>query len=100
MDNILSIILDQIIHGGPQMIALLSLIVGLLLLDRKRLTNEMAKKDDRLNKIVDEYYKGNISLAEALNSVKLVLYEIKLKLSNRDTKKVVVYIYIFSKSLR
>jgi hypothetical protein len=80
MDNILSIILDQIIHGGPQMIALLSLIVGLLLLDRKRLTNEMAKKDDRLNKIVDEYYKGNISLAEALNSVKLVLYEIKLKL--------------------
>ena len=80
MDNILSIILDQIIHGGPQMISLLALIVGLLLFDRRRLTNEMAKKDDRLNKIVDEYYKGNISLAEALNSVKLVLYEIRLKL--------------------
>lgn len=80
MDNILSIIMNTILHGGPEMVAVLSLVIGLLLLDRKRLTNEIAKKDDRLNKIVDEYYKGNITLAEALNSLKLVLYEIKLKI--------------------
>ena len=62
------------------MVAVLSLVIGMLILDRKRLTNEISKKDERLNKIVDEYYKGNITLAEALNSLKLVLYEIKLKI--------------------
>lgn len=80
MDNILSIIMNTILHGGPQMIAVLSLIIGMLILDRRRLTQEISKKDERLNKIVDEYYKGNISLAEALGALRLVLYEIKLKI--------------------
>ena len=70
--------MTQILHGGPEMIAVLAFVIFLLLLDRKRLTNEITKKDERLGKIVDEYYKGNITLAEALNSLKLVLYEIKL----------------------
>jgi hypothetical protein len=80
MDNILSIIIGQILHGGPQIIALLILIIGLFLYDRRRLTKEIAKKDERLNKIVDEYYKGNITLSESLNAIRLVLFEIKTKL--------------------
>jgi hypothetical protein len=76
MDNILSIIIGQILHGGPQIIALLVLIIGCFYYDRRRLTKEI----DRLNKIVDEYYSGNITLSESLNAIRLVLYEIKTKL--------------------
>ncbi len=80
MDNILALVVGQLLHGGPETIAIMALLIVLLLWDRRRLTNEIAKKDERLNKIVDDYYKGNITLAEALNSLKLVLYEIKIKL--------------------
>ena len=38
------------------------------------------KKDEKLEKIVDDYYKGNITLSDALTSLKIVLYEIKAKL--------------------
>jgi predicted HTH domain antitoxin len=83
MESILSLIMNQILHGGPQMIAVLSLIIGILIFDRKRLTSEISKKDERLSKIVEEYYKGNISLTEALNSLKLVLHEIRISLNNK-----------------
>ena len=80
MDNVLGLLVTQILHGGPEVVAVLVLLILLLLWDRKRLTSEITKKDDRLAKIVDEYYKGNITLAEALNSLRAVLYEIRMKM--------------------
>jgi hypothetical protein len=80
MDNIIGILITQILHGGPEVVAVLALLIVLLLFERKRLTKEIASKDERLAKIVDDYYKGNITLAEALNSLKMVLYDIRTKL--------------------
>jgi hypothetical protein len=59
---------------------ILCLIIGALLYDRKRLTDELKRKDEKIEKIVDEYFKGNMTLTEALNSLKLVLFEIKGRL--------------------
>ena len=67
-------------QGGPSAIlAILVLIIVVLIFDRRRLLSEITKKDEKIDKIVDDYYKGNLTLSEALNSLKSVLYEIKGK---------------------
>lgn len=74
-------IISGIINGGPHaiMIILLLVIVGLIW-DRKRLIDDVKKKDDKVEKIVNDYYEGNLTLAGALDSLKSVLYEIKSKI--------------------
>jgi hypothetical protein len=70
-----------IVNGGNQgIISMLLVVIALLLFDRHRLNKEIGKKDDKLESIIDDYYKGNLTLAEALNSLKFVLFEIKTKL--------------------
>lgn len=56
------------------------MIIAMLLLDRHRLVKDNSRKDEKIERIVDDYYKGNLTLTEALNSLKTVLYEIRLKL--------------------
>lgn len=80
MDHLIELLITPILNGGPQVVAVAALLILILLIDRKRLTSEVAKKDERLAKIVDEYYKGNITLAEALNSLKMVLYDIRTRI--------------------
>lgn len=81
MEAILEKLLTMLFGGGPQAIsAILLLVVGLLFFERQRLLKEITKKDDKIDKIIDDYYKGNMTLTEALNSLKMVLYEIKGKL--------------------
>lgn len=58
----------------------MGLIIWHLLVERNKLVEDNKKKDEKIDKIIDDYYKGNLTLTEALNSLKLVLYEIKGKL--------------------
>lgn len=82
MDPILGNLLSMLLSGGPHAIsAILVLFVILLLIDRRRLLAEIVRKEDRIDKIVDDYYKGNVTLAEAMNSLKNVLFEIKTKIN-------------------
>jgi hypothetical protein len=77
-ESIIQKLLEAMLAGGPQaFVAILALIVALLLLERRRLVADIQKKDDKIEKIIDDYYKGNLSLSEALTHLKLVLYEIK-----------------------
>lgn len=81
MDTIIEKLLLALFNGGPEaIIAVLLIVIILLILERKRLISEITKKDEKIDKIIDDYYKGNMTLSEALNSLKLVLYEIKSKL--------------------
>ena len=81
MDSIFAKLIDSIQHGGLSgIIAILIIILILMIYDRRRLTAEITRKDEKMEKIVEEYYKGNITLTEALQSLKLVLTEIKGKL--------------------
>jgi len=80
LESITSII-TLLANGGPTaIIAVLVLIIVGLCIDRRRLLAEITRKDDKIDKIVDDYYKGNLTLSEALNSLKNVLYDLKGKL--------------------
>lgn len=80
-DTLIDKLLEAMLGGGPQaLIAVLGIVIIGLMLERQRLIKEIQKKDDKIEKIVDDYYKGNITLSDALTSLKLVLYEIKGKL--------------------
>ena len=76
-------ILDQVMTGGPKgIIVMLVVIIVALLFDRKRIVAENVKKELKIDSIIDDYYKGNLTLAEALNSLRNVLYELKGKISD------------------
>lgn len=78
MDKIFEILLPAMFSGGPAaIIAILLVAVGVLYLERRRLLEEIRRKDDKIDKIIDDYHNGNMTLSEALNSLKNVLYEIK-----------------------
>lgn len=75
-------IIDKIItvssSGGPQaIIAILFLIIIGLLHDRHFRLDEIKAKDAKLDRIIDDYFKGTMTIAEALNSLKIVLYELR-----------------------
>ena len=81
MDSLIQKLLDTLLAGGPAaIVAILVFMIIALLWERHRLLGEITKKDEKIEKIIDDYYKGNMTLSEALISLKLVLYEIKSKL--------------------
>lgn len=81
MEALFEKLIGALLSGGPQaIIAILLLFITVLILERRRLLQSIDKKDERIDKIVDEYHKGNMTLSEALNGLKLVLYEVKSKL--------------------
>jgi len=80
-DTIASGLLATLVAGGTSgVIALLLLIITGLLGDRRRVFADNAKKDAKLDAMIDNYYKSNMAVGEALNSIKIVLAEISVKL--------------------
>jgi hypothetical protein len=81
LDSIYEKLIGALLGGGPQaIIAILIFIIALLILDRKRILKEVERKDEKIERIVDDYYTGNKTLGEALTSLKLVLIEIRSRL--------------------
>lgn len=82
MSGVIEPLIQRVFSGGPEaIIAVLMLGIVLLLFERKRLLDQLSKKEEKMEKIVDDYYRGNITLSEALNNLKGVLYEIKGKIN-------------------
>ena len=78
METVIQLLVGVTQAGGPAaLIGVLVLIIGFLFYERTRLLKEVEKKDEKLEKIIDDYYKGNMTISEAFTSLKLVLYEIK-----------------------
>jgi len=74
-------LLATLVAGGTSgVIALLLLIITGLLWDRRRVFADNAKKDAKLDAMIDNYYKSNLAVGDALNSIKVVLAEISAKL--------------------
>ena len=71
-------IASTITQGGPHaVIAILCVIIMYLFWQLVDLRKEVQGKDSKIYKLIDDYHTGNITLTEALTSLKLVLYEIK-----------------------
>jgi hypothetical protein len=81
LESIFEKLIGALLGGGPQaIIAILALIIVLLIIDRKRIISEVSRKDEKIERIVDDYYTGNKTLSESLTSLKLVMIEIRSKL--------------------
>ena len=81
MDDVIEKLVTLMANGGPGgIIAMLIIVVIALILDRRNLVKSSEKKDEKIDKIVEDFHKGNISITEAMNGVKMVLVEIKAKL--------------------
>lgn len=75
--------------GSAAVIAILAIIVGILIQDRKILVKELndaiqkvydAKDSETksIKEIVDKYHQGNLDLVQALNEIKVVLAAIQI----------------------
>lgn len=72
---------DYIVSGGTKgVVALLISIIVALVWDRKRLQDSLEKKDGKIQEIIDNYHKGNMTMVEAFAGLKILLSEIKSKL--------------------
>lgn len=80
MEQVIASLIQTVVAGVGPIGALLMLAVIMLLMERKRLIEALQKKDDRIDKILSDYHAGNITLTQALESLKGVLNEIKAKL--------------------
>lgn len=80
MDFIKDIITHIFQGGAGGVIGVMMVFIAFLIVDRNRIINDSSEKDDKIEAIIEEYYKGTITISEAFNSLKLVLIEIKTKL--------------------
>lgn len=81
MESLFTDLLTILLNGGPHaIISILVLVIIIMYIDRRRLIADLNKKDAKIDQIIDDYYKGNLTLSDALNSLKVVLYEIKARL--------------------
>jgi hypothetical protein len=71
MEQILQQLITVAVGGGAQAVtALLFMVIVAVCLDRKRLIAENKAKTDRIDKIIDDYYKASLQVSEALVSIK------------------------------
>lgn len=81
MESLISDMLQIMMGGGPNaIIAILVMIIALLLWERKRLIASIDNKDAKIERIIDDYYRGNLTLAETLTSLREALHEIRSRL--------------------
>lgn len=81
MGDIFTKIIEMIAKGeAGALTALLLAMIAALSWYCFRLMKQLEAKDEKIYKIIDDYSKNNITITEALNSLKLVLIEIKAKL--------------------
>jgi hypothetical protein len=79
MEQILQQLIAITIGGGTQaIIALMFMVIVGVCLDRRRLIAENKAKSERIDKIIDDYYKASLHVNEALASIKQFI-ELKLK---------------------
>ncbi len=79
MDQIPQQLINALLGGGGQaVVAVLIITIIGLLADRKRMIADLKAKETRIDRIIDDYYKANVQISEALASVKQLL-ELRLR---------------------
>ncbi len=79
MEQFLPQLVTTLLGGGAQaVVAVLVVTIIGLLSDRKRTLADLKAKEARIDRMIDDYYKANIQVTEALGSIKQLL-ELRLK---------------------
>lgn len=79
--KLISSMMSHVFSGGSDsVIAILILGIAGLIYDRFRLIKKISAYEDRINNLIDDYYKATLTIADAFNSLKIVLNELKSKL--------------------
>jgi len=67
--------------GGPQVVILMLMgVIAFFWFERKRLLDEVKRKDEKIDKIIEDYQNGNTTLTDAFTQLRIVLAEIRAKL--------------------
>lgn len=81
VESLLSSLVAAVLAGGPPaVIAILVLVIIGLCWDRKRLTDTIKYREEKFDKILQDYHNGQITITEAITSLRLILTEIKANL--------------------
>lgn len=80
MDSIFEFAQHLFKGGSEPVITILVFVIIGLTYEIHRMRKEAKMKEDKLDRIVDDYHEGNLTIAEAMNSLKCVLSEIKGRL--------------------
>jgi hypothetical protein len=79
LEQFLPQLLNTLLGGGGQaVVAVLVISIIGLVADRKRMIADLKDKESRIDRMIDDYYKANIQVSEALSSIKQLL-ELRLK---------------------
>jgi hypothetical protein len=79
VEQFLPQLVTTLLGGGAQaVVAVLVVTIIGLLSDRKRTLADLKAKEARIDRMIDDYYKANIQVTEALGSIKQLL-ELRLK---------------------
>ena len=89
---ITSIIPQLLAGGGPQVVILLLMVMlAALFLERTRLLKlvdkkegDIAVKDKQIEKVLEDYKTGNMTLTEAFTQLRILMAEIKGSQQNRQ----------------
>ena len=81
IDSIISHVLTALTTGGiGAQIAIFVAIIAFLVWERNNLNKKLAKKEEKLEKVIQEYYESSEAIASALNSIKLALTKLGNKI--------------------
>jgi hypothetical protein len=79
LEQFLPQLLNTLLGGGGQaVVAVLVITIIGLVADRKRMIADLKAKETRIDRMIDDYYKANIQVSEALASIKQLL-ELRLR---------------------
>ena len=80
-EDLLNQILTLIVGGGQgAVIAILIMITIFLLWERGRLLHRLSDRENKLDELMKDYYESNLSITKTIDSIKMVLIEIKAKI--------------------
>lgn len=79
--DLLTKLISTVLDGSYQsVIAILLLVIGFLIYDRMNMYKNIQIQNDKFEKVINDYYDVMVKINDTMNSLKLVLQEIKSKL--------------------
>lgn len=80
MDLVMKLVSTVLDGSFKSVIAILLLIIGFLIYDRMNMYKNIQAQNTKFEKVINDYYDVMVKINDTINSLKMVLQEIKSKL--------------------